>query len=82
MDTLDQSAKKMFAELDALNATFKANVSDLAISFKTKEGEQCVYHIYTVSNRDVPMIQSRVITAARYCDVEIISIVIHAPTIN
>lgn len=82
MDGLAQSAKKMFAELDTLSAAFKANVSDLTVAFKTKEGEQCNYHMYTVSNKDIPMIQSRIATAARYCDVEVISVVVHTPTIK
>lgn len=79
MGTLDQSAEKMFAELDTLNASFKANVSDLTVAFKTKEGEQCNYHMYTLSNRDIPMIKDRIVTAARYCDVELLSVVVHTP---
>lgn len=82
MDNLDQSAKKMFAELDTLSADFKANVSDLTVAFKTKEGEQCNYHMYTLSNNDIAMVKARIVIAARYSDVELLSVVVHTPTIK
>jgi hypothetical protein len=82
MDNLDQSSKDMFAELDQLNARFKANVSDLTVSFESASGEQCNYHMYGIANNDILAVKLAVRKEAIKCKVKILRIVAHSPDLK
>lgn len=79
MEPLDQSAIKMFAELDQLNTRFRANVSDLTVSFEAVNGDQCNYHMYGIANKDVNALKLLIRKEAVSCGVKVLSIVAHSP---